>query len=563
MSNTAEWLTPAELAEAFAGTGFPAGATVTYRVYDNLAPVDYTVKWDKGGPSAAGTPDGMVWVETTATLNGRKTRARCLVQQTSVSFVKALPKAALYSDTGVTLSDTSDVYALNADGSADTSGPPFQTSVAAGGTWASGSPAGVGRFTANATSNLAAPGTTTQSLGIAANGSANLAGHTFTDVQTPPVPPIGFLSDYFDQAAQSSLADESQAASNTTLYPHNASGTSVDHAKFTPTNLSTTFLTSINASFNSSTKTYTFNNDIVVTGGDVTLSTSSFPAGTKFNFKSLYATGDLTVSGQLTLNTTALYVANDFTLTGPTSSSAAVKDWLGSVYVPAHSTTTPKTGNVDWSGYVSVTSRNYLNTTAAPQPMWLGRYWERSGTYADEYGPIWVPGNSSTSIALDSTGASTISCPLLCSTEKPTITGNITFGSRTQPMVYFYMCDNNGIYPMTCQFGVPAGRDPWTGVDHPADIPYTGTFYGLMVINESVIDILGGTGTAPSVQGAIFAGCPYVSASTPSMSDITLEGGASVAYDQAVIDAVAYSAIKTTTTVTQIVSGSWQQLPAN
>jgi Tfp pilus assembly protein PilX len=34
MSTTAEWLTPADLAQAFAGTEFPEGAEVTYRVYD-------------------------------------------------------------------------------------------------------------------------------------------------------------------------------------------------------------------------------------------------------------------------------------------------------------------------------------------------------------------------------------------------------------------------------------------------------------------------------------------------------------------------------------------------
>ena len=44
MSTTAEWLTPEDLAAAFAGVGFPADAVVTYRVYDNLATVDYSIK---------------------------------------------------------------------------------------------------------------------------------------------------------------------------------------------------------------------------------------------------------------------------------------------------------------------------------------------------------------------------------------------------------------------------------------------------------------------------------------------------------------------------------------
>ena len=45
------------------------------------------------------------------------------------------------------------------------------------------------------------------------------------------------------------------------------------------------------------------------------------------------------------------------------------------------------------------------------------------------------------------------------------------------------------------------------------------------------------------------------------MSDIVLEDGSSIAYDQAVVGAIATSSLKTTTMVTQIVPGSWQQLP--
>ena len=58
-------------------------------------------------------------------------------------------------------------------------------------------------------------------------------------------------------------------------------------------------------------------------------------------------------------------------------------------------------------------------------------------------------------------------------------------------MVFFFMCDNNGIYPQVVD---------WSG---------TGTFYGLMVINESTIRITNGVAGTPSVQGAVFAGCPY------------------------------------------------------
>ena len=45
------------------------------------------------------------------------------------------------------------------------------------------------------------------------------------------------------------------------------------------------------------------------------------------------------------------------------------------------------------------------------------------------------------------------------------------------------------------------------------------------------------------------------------MSDIVLENGCNIAYNQAVVGAVATSSLKTTTMVTQTVPGSWQQLP--
>jgi hypothetical protein len=177
----------------------------------------------------------------------------------------------------------------------------------------------------------------------------------------------------------------------------------------------------------------------------------------------------------------------------------------------------------------------------------MGEYWSRTGTYHDEYGPTWVPGNSSTSVVFGSTGASSIMCPLLCTTERNTWSGNITYGSRTQPMVFFFMCDNNGIYPQVFEYDG------------------TGTFYGLLVINESTADFSNGVAGTPSVQGAVFGGCPYDPTHTSgmSMSDIVLNGNSSIAYDKAVVGAIATSSLKTTVLVTETVPGSWQQVPVN
>ena len=139
-------------------------------------------------------------------------------------------------------------------------------------------------------------------------------------------------------------------------------------------------------------------------------------------------------------------------------------------------------------------------------------------------------------------------CPLLCTTEKNQWSGNVTYGSRAKPMVFFFVCDNNGIYPQVVD---------WTG---------TGTYYGLMVINESTIDFSGdNTPATPTVEGAVFAGCPYDPTHTSgmSMSDIVLNDSDSIAFNQSVVGAIATSSLHTTTTVTQTVPGSWQQLPAN
>ena len=301
-------------------------------------------------------------------------------------------------------------------------------------------------------------------------------------------------------------------------------------------------------------------------GGDITLKGPSSGTATD-TLGLLYAGGTKTVnygagerntlwfSGNVIVKATNVVTyCHEFTISGATT---ALKDWLGGVYVYAKSSSSDPSldrGTIDWSGTASVTSRDYTQQSvptsdaAQPKPMWLGRYFSRDGDYDDEYGNVWVPGNSSTSVVFDSTAASTVFCPLLSTTEKTTVSGNIAFGSRIKPMVYFFVCDNNGIYPQVVE---------WTD---------TGTYFGLMVINESTIDFSDDTSlTYPTVEGAVFAGCPYDPTHTSgmSMSDIVLNDSCSIAYNQAVVGAIATSSLKTTTTVTQTVPGSWQQLPVN
>jgi hypothetical protein len=251
-----------------------------------------------------------------------------------------------------------------------------------------------------------------------------------------------------------------------------------------------------------------------------------------------------TLSNNVQLYSSETTLNGNFTISG---ASTAVKNWLGHLYVLARPWASPATGTISWSGDASVTSRDWQHPDDDPKPMSMGRKWTRTGDYDDEYGPTWVPGNSQLSLDFSSTDPSTVLCPLLCTTEQSVWKGNVQYGTRDKPMVFFFMCDNNGIYPMVFEY------------------QGTGTYYGLMVINESTIEISNGVSTKASVQGAIFAGCPYDPTNTDDLSpsDIVLEDGSCVAYDQYVVGKIATSSLKTTTLITQIVPGSWQQLPVN
>ena len=508
----------------------PPAPTPTYTLYDNADTITTsTPAYDANG-------DHRVWVGATVTYQGHTTRLReMLTSDTSTSI---LPQAVLYADTNINANGTSDMYAVNKDGTPDTSGFPYVTSITAGGS-----------FTGNSSTNLAAPGQTVQSLGINVNGSVSLPGITENGVN---IGGVGLLSDYFDQARQYALTVESQTGIPTKA---NAGGTAVAATKFTPSNLTTAYLTSISASFNSGTKTYTFNSDLVVSG-NLTLTTSAFPAGTKFNFRSLYVTGtsgNLTLTGNVTVNTAALYVGGNFTISGTTT---AVTDQFGPIYV---------TGTADWNGGTG-TSRLAIKTTSltttawadptTPGPMYAqiltvdgdtnGNYDGSSGEYDLVLGDTWIDGNAGTgdvavNFSAPSSGINaTVKCPLLATTEKTVSNGKIDFGTLLDPMVYYMQCDNDGLYSNTCE---------WAS---------TGTYYGLMVIMEAAMQITGGNdGTHPNIVGSVMVG-------TPVTPDIALSGNSSVCYNQAAIDnlpANLQSILRTNTTTT--VAGTWQQLSAH
>ena len=167
----------------------PPAPTPTYRVYDNAATITTsTPAYDANG-------DHRVWVEATVTYQGHTSRLRqMLASSTSTSI---LPQAALYADTDIQANGTSDIYAVQKDGTFYTSGvPPYVTSIMAG-----------DDFTGAMSTNLAPPGQTKQSLGIKVNGSVSLPGITENGVT---IGGVGLLSDYFDQARQYALTTEAQ-----------------------------------------------------------------------------------------------------------------------------------------------------------------------------------------------------------------------------------------------------------------------------------------------------------------------------------------------------------------
>jgi hypothetical protein len=283
--------------------------------------------------------------------------------------------------------------------------------------------------------------------------------------------------------------------------------------------------------------------------GTVTLTTTSFfccagpitLSNTATSTGLFYAKDNLTLSGNTHATSSALVVeggsdhstsSKDFVISGATAPQV---DRFGQVWVA---------GIADWSGTASVDTR-YPSVTNDPGPMWL-MILNRGGSYADHYGDTWLTGNAGTSNVawnVSASAPSTIMCPLLSTTEKTVITGEVDFGTMTHPMVYYMMCDNDELYSNTCQ---------WGG---------TGTFNGLMVIMEACLEITNGDGFTPNIRGAVFVGTEYIDNTSPSEYDITLRNASSIAYDQAIIDAVTNTAITTTTRTTKTVPGSWQQLP--
>ncbi len=251
-------------------------------------------------------------------------------------------------------------------------------------------------------------------------------------------------------------------------------------------------------------------------------------------FGALWVDGSVTLNGTTTTISTALHVGGDFTIDGPVSTNT-----FGPIYV---------IGDVNWHHAATVKTTDYTDSTEPPGPMWIGGIYTRDGgPYNDEYGDTFVVFQVNWSS--DSGVHSSVICPLFASTEQITTNGDIDFGTmvtyptdpdpnhtKARPMTLYMVCDNDGYYTQTAQ---------WNS---------TGQFTGLMILFEAGITIQNGNPTKPAVVGSVLT--------IGGDNGLKLNNNAQIAYCQDVIDWVFFPTVSTST-VTQTVPGTWQELSAS
>jgi hypothetical protein len=199
--------------------------------------------------------------------------------------------------------------------------------------------------------------------------------------------------------------------------PSSSGLTSVASTKFTPANITTIS----GVSYNASTKTYTIPS-LAVTG-NLALSTSggsAFPAGTTFNFSTLYVSnGTFTVTGDLDVNATTLYVNGALTISAdPTANT----DNLGKVYVTGATSVSGATGLS-----LDNTNTSYFGSTFNHTP---------STAVTDNVGPLYFVGNATFSSSsgnlsiaggknVHAGGTFTITAPTSSSSTVPCVFGSL------------------------------------------------------------------------------------------------------------------------------------------
>ena len=258
---------------------------------------------------------------------------------------------------------------------------------------------------------------------------------------------VGYLSDYFDQKAQASLADEAQAGKSHAAAPNapiaptaptaptvpialTASGTySVPYTQFSIANLTTAYLTSINATFSSATKTYTFNSDIQITGGNLTLRLGTSANGLLPRRHHLQLHGSCPCKARRTLTVTSTGNGSDqdqhgillrrrrtlaITNTG-TTAALTVADSFGQLHVAGALTVTGNVAITASSLYADSTTATTAisNTTATAVTHNLGQVYAR--------GPLSVSGR----VSLTTTSLYAASTTTISNTTTTAVTDNL------------------------------------------------------------------------------------------------------------------------------------------
>jgi hypothetical protein len=533
LKNNTAWLTSSYTMSTSAlnqdYSSLPGSPTVTYKVYDDLNPINTAINWDSNG-------DGEVWVQATTTYQGRTSCVRELVE--CGKAVTCLPYSAAWADKNITMSGSSYIYEVNPNGSAYTAGAPYPTTVMVG-----------GNFTGTGSTYLGPSGGTQQTVGLQVDGTVSGVASSVTHTTGG----VGLLSDYFNTADQFYLMQEGQSGTpwaGDTAPPNTITPTPKPTPTASPTNTSTAFPsplpTCISATPSASPTAYTASGDAQM-NANLTLTNTSSTVVT-YNFKSLDVSGNLTLSGNVALDCTSLYVGGNFTVSGAT---VALTDQFGPLYVGGYINW--KGGKTSTSPLVTIETTSPTTTTVAG-PIWCRAisadadptnlaggdsnnevYDGSSGPYYLNIGKTWVNANYGTlSPVIDFSGPSsgtysTVMCPLLTTSDGTWSSGEVNFGTATQPMVYCMFCDNDNLYPHTTT---------WQSV---------GTYYGLMISFEA-----GFTITNSTIIGAVMNGCP-----DPSDQAIALSN-ATICYNQTIINAIGLNSL--TTTSVNVVPGSWEQL---
>jgi Tfp pilus assembly protein PilX len=469
---------PGSLTAAYDAT-YPSGSKppLVVKVYDNQATVNEAITWDQGGPTAPSTPDGKLWVESKVTYNGKTSRIRTLVGQVNLTSGLTLPKAAFYTDGNISTS-TGDVFALNAAGAPDTTkaAAVFAQGKFTGGWGTNLWPAGSSPSPAGATT-----------LEVKTNGTVTAPELGWNNKPgTGGVPP---LSTYLPQSTIDTLAAQAKQGSPAQANPN---GTVANATLISQLQLN-------------QGKTTTLDYDLRV-NGDLNLK-----SGTA-NFRSLYVTGNLTVSSAGAMHATSLFVGGTFTVSGTDKTQTC-----GPIYVG---------GNVSWNSNSSVETTDYLDATKVPAPLYVaGSFTSSAGPFYHKLGPAYVGG----AVTFSGNNAQ-ILCPLFVTDGKITTSGSCTIGTVADPVLLLGLNDTDGTA---------------TSID----LNGNGMITGLIVNMDGGVN-LGNSGTPYLVRGAVF-----------STGNITYtNGGCQACYDP---NAMGNLDVTATTSTTTVVPGTWQELPAN